>query len=147
MPFRVAFVGVDHPHGSGWRETLAQLGNEIEIVAIVPRFGGATASLEERLAHVRRFDTVGELIAWGEFDGAILCTANNEGPAAIVQLAGAGKHVLAEKPVAASADEFRPAFDALRASGVAFQNGYMWRYDPGAERLREMVCDGRFGKL
>jgi predicted dehydrogenase len=147
MPFRIAFVGVDHPHGSGWRETLAQLGNELEVVAIVPRFGGATASLEERLAQVRRFATVEELIAWGDFDGAILCTPNNEGPAAIVQLAKAGKHVLAEKPMAASAADFRPACAALEAAGVAFQNGYMWRYDLGAERLRDMVRDGRFGKL
>jgi predicted dehydrogenase len=147
MPFRVAFIGVDHPHGSGWRETMAQLGDELQIAAIVPRFGEATASLEERLANVQRFATVEELISWGEFDGAILCLPNNEGPTAIAQLASAGKHVLAEKPVAATADDFRPALAALEASGVAFQNGYMWRYDLGAERLREMVRDGRFGKL
>jgi predicted dehydrogenase len=147
MPFRLAFVGIDHPHGSGWRETLAQLGDEIEIVAVVPRFGGATASLEERLAQVRRFTTIEELLAWGGFDGAILCVPNNEGATAIVRLANAGKHVLAEKPVTASADEFRPTLDAIEKSHVAFQNGYMWRYDPGTERLREMVRDGRFGKL
>lgn len=147
MPFRLAFLGVDHPHGSGWRETLAQLGDEIEIVALVPRFNGATASLEEWLAHVPRFATVEELIAWGAFDGAIVCLPNNEGPAAIVQLANAGRHVLAEKPAASSAEDFRPAMAAIEASGVVFQSGYMWRYDPGAERLREMVRDGRFGKL
>jgi predicted dehydrogenase len=144
---RLAFIGIDHPHGSGWRETLAQLNDETEIVALVPRFGGATASLEERLAHVRRFETVEELIAWGEFDGAVLCQPNNECPQTIAKLALAGKHVLAEKPVAGSAEEFRPALAALEQSGVAFQTGYMWRYDPGAERLREMVRDDRFGKL
>jgi predicted dehydrogenase len=32
-------------------------------------------------------------------------------------------------------------------SGVAFQNGYMWRYDEAANRLRDMVLDGRFGSL
>lgn len=147
MPFRVAFLGIDHPHGSGWRETLTQLGDAIEINAIVPRFSGATASLEERLAHVRRFESVEQLLAWGNFDGAVVCLSNNEGPAAIVQLANAGKHILAEKPVAASAEDFRPALAAIGKAGVAFQNGYLWRYDPGAERLRDMVRDGRFGKL
>jgi predicted dehydrogenase len=147
MPFRVAFIGIDHPHGSGWRETLAQLGDAIEINAIVPRFGGATTSLEERLSRAQWFETVEHLLAWGKFDGAIVCLPNNEGPAAIAQLASAGKHVLAEKPVAASADDFRPALAAIEASGVAFQNGYMWRYDPGAERLRDMIRAGRFGKL
>jgi len=146
-PFRLAFLGVDHPHGWGWRETLSLLGDELEIVALVPRFGGVTASLEERLGQVRRFVTVEELVGWGEFDGAILCLPNNECPDAITKLAGAGKHVLAEKPAAATARDFEPALDTLLKSGVAFQTGYMWRYDPGAERLREMVADGRFGKL
>jgi predicted dehydrogenase len=146
-PFRLALLGIDHPHGSGWRETLVQLLPEVEIVAIVPRFGGATASLEERITHVPRFETVEDLVQWGQFEGALVCLANNESPHAITQLAQAGKHVLAEKPVAATAEEFRPALAAIERSGVAFQTGYMWRYDPGAERLREMVRGGRMGKL
>jgi predicted dehydrogenase len=146
-PFRIAFLGVDHPHGAGWRESLAQLGDEVVIAAIVPGFNGALTSLEERLADVPRFETVDELLRWDEFDGAIVCLPNNESPAAVAQLAAAGKHVLAEKPVAASAAEFQPALEAISKSGVAFQTGYMWRYDPGAERLQEMVRDGRFGKL
>ncbi len=48
-PFRLAFIGLDHPHGAGWRKALANLGEAVKITAIVPRFGGATASLEERI--------------------------------------------------------------------------------------------------
>jgi predicted dehydrogenase len=146
-PLRIAFIGIDHPHGAGWRKALLNLADEIELTAIVPRFGGATASLEERHAGAARFETVEELIAAGGFDGAIVCLPNNEAPAALVQLADAGKHILAEKPAAGSASDARKVADAVRGSGVAFQNGYMWRYDPGADRLREMVADGRFGKL
>ena len=68
-------------------------------------------------------------------------------PAAALQLAKAGKHILVEKPAAASADDLRLLVDAVRAAGVAFQNGYIWRYHEAAGRLREMVADGRFGKL
>ena len=62
-PFRLAILGVDHPHGAGWRESLAQLSGEVEIVAVVPRFDGAVTSLEERYAHLPRFTTVDELLA------------------------------------------------------------------------------------
>ena len=147
QPFRVAFLGIDHPHGSGWRESLFQLAGEIEIVALVPRFGGRATSLEERIAYVPRFETVDELIRWGQFDGAIVCLPNSESPQAIEALAAAGKHVVVEKPGAASAADFAPAAAAVERAGVAFQCGYLWRYDPCAERLKAMVAQGRFGKL
>ena len=146
-PFRLAILGIDHPHGSGWRESIFQLAGEIDIVALVPRFGGATTSLEERLSSLPRFESVADLIGWGQFDGALVCLPNNESPQAIAALAAAGKHVLAEKPGAASAAEFAPALAAVEKASVAIQSGYLWRYDPCAERLRDMVAGGRFGKL
>jgi predicted dehydrogenase len=77
----------------------------------------------------------------------MVCLPNNEAPEAIVRLAAAGKHVLAEKPAGGTAEDGRRIAEAVRASGVAFQAGYMWRYDEGANRLRRMVRDGSFGKL
>ena len=146
-PFRLAFIGIDHPHGAGWRESLQQVEPDIEIVALVPAFGGTTASLEERYATLPRFESVRALLAWGAFDGAMVCLPNNESAAVCVALANAGKHIAAEKPGAASAAEFQPVVDAATRAGIAFQAGYLWRYDAGANRLREMVADGRFGKL
>lgn len=147
-PFRVAVLGIDHPHGFAWREHfLKNLASETAITAIVPGFLGATASLEERLAEVPRFDTVDRLVDRGEFDGALVCLPNREASAAVETLAMAGKHVLVEKPLGASAEQARPAVEAVRAAGVAFQSGYLWRYDEGANRLRAMKADGRFGAL
>lgn len=145
--FRIAFVGLDHPHGAGWRKVLANLGDAVEITAIVPRYDGGLASLEERHATAARFETVDQLIAKGSFDGAIVCLPNNESPQALAQLAAAGKHILAEKPAAGNAEAFREVVTAVRDADVAFQNGYMWRYDQGAERIKRMVDDESFGKL
>lgn len=146
-PFRVAAIGIDHPHGAGWRELFENLAGELEITALVPAFGGSLASLEERYAHLPRFATVEELLAGADFDGALVTLPNREAPACVAQLARAGKHVLVEKPLAASAAEARPALAAVNESGVAFQTGYMWRYDEAAERLRAMLAEGRFGRL
>jgi predicted dehydrogenase len=149
QPFRVAFVGVDHPHGAAWRESLLNLAGEIAITAIVPEFPGTIASLEERLATTPRFGDVPELLARGArlFDGAVVCLPNDRTPAALAQLAAAGKHVLSEKPCGVNAAAARPALEKVRQAGVAFQSGYLWRYDEGAQRLKAMVAEGRFGKV
>ena len=144
---RVAFVGIDHPHGAGWRDLLANFPDEVALSAMVTGFEGATCSLEERYAALPRFESVSELIEWDAFDAALVCLPNNEGPPAIAQLARAGKHVLAEKPVAASANAFQQVVEAVEQCGVVYQHAYMWRYDQAANRLRSMVHAGRFGKL
>ena len=146
-PFRIAFLGIDNPHGAAWRDLFTNFDGEMEISAIVPGFNEATASLEERHAEVPRYADVDELITDGEFDGAFVGLPNNEAPQATAKLAAARKHVLVEKPMAGNAAEVQPVIDAVAASGVAFQNGYMWRYDEAANRLRAMLSDRRFGKL
>lgn len=147
QPVRLAFIGIDHPHGAHWRELLRNFGEQLQITAIVPAFGGSLTSLEEMYARVPRFDTTGQLIASAEFDAAVVCLPGQHGPSVVTELARAGKHVLCEKPVGRTAAEVSEMAEAIGHSGVAFQNGYMWRYDEAAERLRSMVSDGRFGKL
>ncbi|WP_425617265.1 Gfo/Idh/MocA family protein [Anatilimnocola sp. NA78] len=147
MP-RLAFLGIDHPHGAHWRQMLQNVAAEAPLVALMPAFDGGTTSLEERYAGLPRFGTVAELLRWNEFDAAVVCLTNREGPEAIAQLIRAGKHVLAEKPVCSNAADGQQIVDALAEHPqVAFQNGYMWRYDEAAERLRAMIRDRRFGKL
>lgn len=125
---------------------LHNFANELTVAAIVPYYDGATASLEERHTTAARFDTVDELIEWGEFDGAVVALPNDIGPGVATQLAKAGKHLLVEKPGAGSADDLRELVAAVEETGVAFQAGYMWRYDEAAERLQRMYADERFGK-
>jgi predicted dehydrogenase len=146
-PFRIALIGIDHPHGAAWRELFPHVGVPVEVAAIVPAFGGAISSLEEKYARVPRFETIDQLLGGAEFDGALVCLSNRETPGTVRALAVAGKHVLMEKPGSASLTEVAPAIDAVRAAGVSFQNGYLWRYDPGAERIRSMIGEGRFGKV
>ena len=133
----------------GWRESLRQVLDAVEITALVPAFDNGTTSLEQSYTDLPRFETVEALLREGGdlFDGALVCLPNNTGPDAVIQLAQAGKHVLLEKPGAANAADARRMAEALRTAGVAFQAGYMWRYEEGANRLRDMMADGSFGKL
>ena len=133
----------------GWRESLRQVLDAVKITALVPAFDNGTTSLEQRYTDLPRFETVEALLRDGGdlFDGALVCLPNNTGPEAVIQLAHAGKHVLLEKPGAANAADAQRMAEAVRTAGVAFQAGYMWRYEEGANRLRNMMTDGSFGKL
>ncbi len=148
QPLRVAFLGVDHPHGAGWRESIS-LVPELSLTTLVPEFPGTITSLEERHAKLPRFASLDELLAKGSqlFDAAVVALPNDRAPLSIARLAAAGKHILAEKPIAGSATSARDALNAVQRAGVAFQSGYLWRYDELANRLRAMVAEGRFGKL
>lgn len=146
-PLRLAFLGVDNPHGAGWRDLLAQFDERAEIRGVMPGFDGAIASLEERYAETPRYETVDSLLQAETWDGAIVCLPNNETPQAVAKLAKAGVAVLCEKPVAGCSSDFVAAADAVRKADVAFQNGYMWRYDQAAQRLRRMLEESQFGKL
>ena len=78
LPLRIAFLGIDHPHGSGWRDMLANFDGEIEIAAFVPGFENQTASLEERYARIPRYDSVEALIEKADVDAALICLPNKE---------------------------------------------------------------------
>ena len=124
---RIAVIGVDHPHGMGWRESLTHVFDELEITALVTAFDGTTTSLEERHAALPRFEIVPELISSGGdlFDGALVCLPNDQGPDAVIALAKTGKHILLEKPGAANAADGQRIAEAVRTNKVAFQNGFI----------------------
>jgi len=146
-PLKIAFVGVDNPHGAGWRDLLANIPSEARLSAVVPHFDDSITSLEEKYSDLPRYNTVGELIAHEQFDAAIVAVNNRNSVSVIEELAAAGKHLLAEKPVAGRTEDAERIKDAVDAAGVAFQTGYMWRYDDCANRLKRMIAEDRFGKL
>jgi len=59
----------------------------------------------------------------------------------------AGKHVLCEKPLAASAAEARAMFDAARRKGVYLVEAYPYRAQPQTLKLREMLAAGAVGRV
>jgi predicted dehydrogenase len=66
----------------------------------------------------------------------------------VVRAAEAGKHVLCEKPCAASVDDLRKMIDACQRHRVQFMDGVMFMHNPRLVRIREALDDqAAFGKL
>ncbi len=64
-----------------------------------------------------------------------------------IKAAGAGKHILCEKPLAITVDECERMFAAAEGNGVRLMEAFMYRCHPQTMRLREMVDGGRIGEL
>lgn len=64
-----------------------------------------------------------------------------------IRAARAGKHVLCEKPLAATAAEARAVFDAARESGVYVVEAYPYRAQPQTLKMRELLAANAIGKL
>jgi len=59
----------------------------------------------------------------------------------------AGKHVLCEKPLAASAAEARAMFDVARRNDVYLVEAYPYRAQPQTLKLRELLAAGAIGRV
>jgi predicted dehydrogenase len=158
--YRIAVVGLEHYHVTGWVESLEQFPDRIEIVALYdpnPELGTRLAPsfhdprlssrLDSRYRDVPFTTDLDALIRDAQPDIALVTLPNAHAPAAIERLARAGVHLLVDKPGARTAAEAERAFGAARAAGVKAAVGLTRRYGRGWQDARAMVTSGRLGRL
>ena len=88
------------------------------------------------------------LIADHDLDVALVTLPNADAPAAIERLAGAGIHLLVDKPAARSAAELRrPRPRPCGRAGVRAVTGLTRRYTPAARAARDLIASGGLGRL
>lgn len=85
-------------------------------------------------------------LAEADVDAVVIATGGSHGALA-ASLAGAGKHLLVEKPLCYTAREAADIVRARDRHGVVVQVGYMKRYDPAYRRARALLADGAAPRL
>jgi predicted dehydrogenase len=157
---RVAVVGLDHYHVTGWVETLELFADELQVVALYDPDPAQAArrapsyhdpSLRSALGRAYAdlpFETDLEaLIANHDLDLALVTLPNRDAPAAIEGLARAGIHQVVDKPASIGAAGARRAFDVAREAGVRIVVGLTRRYSPAARAARDAIASGRLGRI
>jgi D-xylose 1-dehydrogenase (NADP+, D-xylono-1,5-lactone-forming) len=82
-----------------------------------------------------------------EIDAIYVPLPNNLHAAWSIRAADAGKHVLCEKPLAATATEARAVFEAARKNGVYVVEAYPYRAQPQTLKMRELLASDVIGSL
>jgi len=144
--FRLAFVGVDHPHGWLYRESLKRM-PEVEVVAFYARSEDETKTLQEPFTSRPVYTSISRLLAEEDFEGVMVMLPNNEEPQACMEFAEAGKHIMAEKPVARNAQEMMPLVDLVNRVGIKFVVGYPWRFHPICRDIKKLLREGLVGRV
>jgi predicted dehydrogenase len=157
---RVAIVGLNHYHVTGWVESLAEFPDRLEIAALYdanPARGlrltpdhadpHLSRSLPHWAAELPFFDDLDALIDKAKPDLALVTLPNADAPDAVAKLGRAGVHLLVDKPGARTAAEAERGFGAAKAAGAKVAVGFTRRYGRGWRDAKAMIDDGRLGPL
>lgn len=114
--------------------------------AVASRDGARAADFARRHGAVRAHASYEALLADPEVDAIYLPLPTAEHAAWALRCIAAGKPVLVEKPFAGTPAEAEAVFAASRSAGVAVGEALMYRFNPLALRMRELVRQGAIGR-
>ncbi len=149
-PVRVGMVGV------GYIGQIAHLANFLEtegceVAALAEIRPGLRDAVQAHYGIPQAFPGHRELLDNAELDAVVAVTRRHHtGPVALDCLK-AGKHLLTEKPMAATLEHAKTLAEVARTTGVKYAIGYMKRHDEGvqlAKRLIEgLIANSELGPL
>ncbi|HVW97680.1 MAG TPA: Gfo/Idh/MocA family oxidoreductase [Mucilaginibacter sp.] len=112
--------------------------------AVVERHEKKTAA---RYPDIISYDSIDQLLAVDEIELVVVNTPNNTHFDFTMQALNAGKHVLLEKPAAATSSEAKIMFDTARRKGLHLMLYQNRRWDSGFMLTKEIIESGRLGEL
>lgn len=143
QPVRIGFIGASHSHGDG-KIQLAKASPDFDIAGLWDDDPEVRAEYEgQRIPIVNS----GDLLSDPSVDAVAV-----EGPVADhardgLRAVEAGKHLHLEKPPALKVEPLREILNLATDQGLVVQQGYMWRYHPGINRILEAARKGWLGDI
>jgi 1,5-anhydro-D-fructose reductase (1,5-anhydro-D-mannitol-forming) len=91
--------------------------------------------------------SVEEAVSRNDVDAVYVSSYNERHHDQVIAAARAGKHVLAEKPLALSVDEAKAMVDACEAAGVVMATNHHLPSSPVHMAMKEIVASGEIGTI
>jgi 1,5-anhydro-D-fructose reductase (1,5-anhydro-D-mannitol-forming) len=109
-------------------------------------FDAAAAKAREHdIPHA--FDDPATLAEHPDVDAVFIASANGAHAGEAIAAAKAGKHVLVEKPMAATVEQAERMVQACRDAGVQLMVGHMVRFSPVITRIKQLIAEGAIGSV
>jgi predicted dehydrogenase len=145
VPVRVAVVGLGY-----WGPNLVRNFHalpEAEVVWACDRNEEALAALARRYPAVPRTTAFADVLADQYVEAVALATpVSTHFPLALAALR-AGKHVLVEKPLAASANQARELLLVAAEHELVVMPGHTFLYSPPVTMIRDLIASGELGDI
>lgn len=117
-------------------------GGELRVVA-----GGTRSQQLAKDYGVERLECVGDVLGRDDIAAVIIATPETVHPKHAIKAARVGKHVLIEKPLAATLDECDAVIAAFRESEGRLMQVKHWRFRGVSVRAKKILGDGRLGRV
>jgi predicted dehydrogenase len=147
MNLAVGMIGLAHPHSAAHLRTLETSAMVQRIVLCDPDPGAREQGSRACGKVDAAYADLPALLARADVPVVVIALPTDLTPAAVVQAAEAGKHIICEKPCARTAAEMRPIVEMLERRRGRFAACYVWRAHPAIERMRGLVQGGALGRL
>jgi myo-inositol 2-dehydrogenase/D-chiro-inositol 1-dehydrogenase len=120
---------------------------DARVAAVVGRSDAKTRTFAERFGIPRRFTDYRDALALDEVHIADLCLPNYLHAELTIAAAGAGKHVICEKPLCLNLGEADRMIAACAQAGVHLMYAEELCFAPKYVRAKQLVDEGALGKL
>src|SRR6202453_4080947 len=120
-----------------------------KLVSLVGRDPNKTSHLARKFKAGSHYssDDFAQCLANPEVSAVYIATPQGQHASLTIQSAKAGKHVLCEKPLAATLDQSAAMIEACRCAGVLLMTAYRKYYEPSTLYLRNLIQSGKLGRI
>ena len=119
---------------------------DVDLVALGDRDVHKAETLSQRFSIPLVMDSE-ELLDMDELDVVVICTPNHLHEEMAIRALDAGKHVLVERPLAATSEGASKVVEAAQRAGTVLSVGMPHRFRPEVVALRSFVEGGELGRL
>jgi xylose dehydrogenase (NAD/NADP) len=125
---------------------VAHASDKAELLSVASRDQARAEAYAQQWEIPRAYGSYESLLADDEIEAVYISLPNNLHVEWSIRALEAGKHVLCEKPMGKRAAEVEGAFDVAERVGRLLSEAFMYRHNPQARRLRELLDDGAIGE-
>jgi predicted dehydrogenase len=121
--------------------------SRLRVVACADPVGDAAAEVAALAGHSHVYASADELLDKSEVDAVIIATPHHVLCEIALAAIGAGKHVLAEKPIAMNEREAARIEKAAAQAGICYMSGYSLRFFVAQKQVYELLAAGVVGEI
>jgi D-xylose 1-dehydrogenase (NADP+, D-xylono-1,5-lactone-forming) len=124
----------------------AHASGKVELLGVASRDQARADEYAREWEIPRAYGSYESLLADDEIEAVYISLPNNMHCGWSIRSLKSGKHVLCEKPMGKRAAEVEEAFDVAERAGRLLSEAFMYRHNPQARRVRELLDDGAIGE-
>ena len=131
----------------GWGKNHTRVLSELGVLVAVCDADSQKSKEYGEKYSVNHYETLDELLASEEFDGAFVVTPTSTHTEITKKLLEAKKHVFVEKPMTYKSEDGERLAKLAEKNKVILTCGYIERFNPAVDVVKKIVKEKKFGEL